>query len=122
VDSPRRPRPPRLASPPVSTPPPPPADTAATDTDAAAPMDAAAAGFGPAGRTQRFLTVPQVADELNVSTAQVYALLRDRSLLAIKVGGRGQWRVERDKLEDYITRAYADAAATDPTDDLPDDG
>ena len=106
----------------MSTPPPepspdpspePPADTAATGP--AAP----AAEVPPVGRTQRFLTVPQVADELNVSVAQVYALLRDRSLLAIKVGGRGQWRVERDKLEDYITRAYADAAATDPTDDLP---
>ena len=86
------------------------------------PADAPTGATSPA-RPQRFLTVPQVADELNVSTAQVYALLRDRSLLAIKVGGRGQWRVERDKLEDYITRAYADAAASDPTDnDLTTDG
>jgi len=113
----------------VSTPPPEPltkptadtADTAATEPATPANPDAPVAGAGPAGRAQRFLTVPQVADELNVSTAQVYALLRDRSLLAIKVGGRGQWRVERDKLEDYITRAYADAAATDPTDELPTD-
>ncbi|WP_298991851.1 helix-turn-helix domain-containing protein [uncultured Pseudokineococcus sp.] len=61
---------------------------------------------------RRFLTVTQVAEELNVSVAQVYALLRDRSLAAIKVGGRGQWRIERDRLEDYIARAYADAAAS----------
>jgi hypothetical protein len=27
-------------------------------------------------------------------------------LPAIKVGGRGQWRVERDQLEQYIARAY----------------
>jgi len=109
----------------VSTPPPePPTKPTADTADAAATEpapDALVTGAGPAGKVQRFLTVTQVADELNVSTTQVYALLRDRSLLAIKVGGRGQWRVERDKLEDYITRAYADAAATDPTDDLPTD-
>ena len=68
----------------------------------------------------RFLTLQQVADELNVSRAQVYALVRDGSLLAVKIGGRGQWRVERDRLEQYITRLYADAAARDPG-DLPDE-
>jgi len=49
------------------------------------------------------------AAELNVSRAQVYALVRDRSLLAVKIGGRGQWRVERSKLEDYIAQLYEDA-------------
>ena len=42
----------------------------------------------------RFLTLDDVAVELNVSRAQVYALVRDKSLLAIEVGGRDQWRVE----------------------------
>ena len=68
----------------------------------------------------RFLTLQQVADELNVSHAQVYALVRDRSLLAVKVGGRGQWRVERSRLEEYIDRLYRDAEARDPA-DLPGD-
>ena len=38
----------------------------------------------------RFLTLDQVADELNTSPSQVYALVRDRSQLAVKIGGRGQ--------------------------------
>ncbi len=67
----------------------------------------------------RFLTLQQVGDELNVSRAQVYALVRDRSLLAVKIGGRGQWRVERSQLEAYITRLYQEAEARDPA-DLPD--
>ena len=26
--------------------------------------------------------------------------------MAIKLGGRGQWRIERSKLEEFIQRAY----------------
>jgi excisionase family DNA binding protein len=55
---------------------------------------------------QRFLTLADVADILNTSVSQVYALVRSNELRAIKIGGRGQWRVERDKLEDYIKRMY----------------
>ena len=62
----------------------------------------------------RFLTLQQVADELNVSHSQVYALVRDRSLIAVKIGGRGQWRVERARLEQYIDQLYRDADAGDP--------
>ena len=62
----------------------------------------------------RFLTLQQVAEGLNVSRSQVYALVRDRSLIAVKIGGRGQWRVERARLEDYIDQLYRDAAARDP--------
>jgi excisionase family DNA binding protein len=54
----------------------------------------------------RFLTLADVAEVLNISTSQVYALVRNRELEAIKIGGRGQWRVERDRLEDYIARMY----------------
>jgi excisionase family DNA binding protein len=43
---------------------------------------------------------------LNISVSQVYALVRSEQLRAIKIGGRGQWRVERDRLEDYIARMY----------------
>ena len=58
---------------------------------------------------QRFLTLAEVAEVLNTSVAQVYALVRREELEAIKIGGRGQWRVEVDKLEDYIQKAYRDA-------------
>ena len=55
----------------------------------------------------RFLQLADVAEILNISAAQAYALVRSGELPAIKVGGRGQWRVERDQLEAYIQRAYA---------------
>lgn len=54
----------------------------------------------------RFLTLADVAEILNISASQTYALVRSGDLEAIKVGGRGQWRVERDKLESYINRMY----------------
>jgi excisionase family DNA binding protein len=61
----------------------------------------------PMAAEQRFLTLADVAEVLNISTSQVYALVRNEQLPAIKIGGRGQWRVERDKLEEYIQRMYA---------------
>ncbi len=54
----------------------------------------------------RFLTLADVADVLNISASQTYALVRSGELEAIKIGGRGQWRVEREKLETYISRMY----------------
>jgi excisionase family DNA binding protein len=59
--------------------------------------------------TPRFLQLADVAEVLNISGAQVYALVRRQELKAIKIGGRGQWRVEASELEAYIERAYADA-------------
>jgi excisionase family DNA binding protein len=56
----------------------------------------------------RFLTLADVAEVLNTSSAQVYALVRRGDLPAIKIGGRGQWRVESAQLEDYIQRMYAE--------------
>lgn len=56
----------------------------------------------------RFLTLTDVAEVLNTSSAQVYALVRRGDLPAIKIGGRGQWRVERSQLEDFIQRMYAE--------------
>lgn len=56
----------------------------------------------------RFLQLADVAEVLNISSAQVYALVRGGDLPAIKIGGRGQWRVEASVLEDYIQRLYAD--------------
>lgn len=54
----------------------------------------------------RFLTLADVAAVLNISDSQTYALVRSGELPAIKIGGRGQWRVERDQLESYIQRMY----------------
>ena len=56
--------------------------------------------------TSRFLQLTDVAEILNISAAQTYALVRSGDLPAIKIGGRGQWRVEATELEAYIQRAY----------------
>ena len=61
--------------------------------------------------TERFLQLSDVAEVLNISSSQTYALVRNGDLPAIKIGGRGQWRVERSQLEDYIQRAYAETRA-----------
>lgn len=59
----------------------------------------------------RFLPLAEVAEVLGVSGSQVYALVRKGELPAIKVGGRGQWRVEADELEKYIKRMYDETKA-----------
>ena len=56
----------------------------------------------------RFLTLPDVAEILNTSLAQVTALVRRGELRALKLGGRGQWRVETSELEAFIERMYAE--------------
>ncbi len=60
---------------------------------------------------ERFLQLSDVAEVLNISASQTYALVRSGELPAIKIGGRGQWRVERSELEEYIQRAYAETRA-----------
>ena len=57
--------------------------------------------------SSRFLTLADVSETLNISAAQAYALVRCGDLPAIKVGGRGQWRIEAAELENYISRMYA---------------
>jgi excisionase family DNA binding protein len=44
----------------------------------------------------------EVADILSVSRAQVYVLVRRGKLRAIKIRGRGLWRVELAELERFI--------------------
>jgi len=56
----------------------------------------------------RFLTREQVAEELNISMAQCYALLRRGELRAAKIGGRGDYRIGRDDLAAYIEQTYAE--------------
>ena len=73
--------------------------------------------------SERFLTLADVAEILNISASQTYALVRAGDLQGIQIGGRNQWRVERSKLEEYIENAYrktaanlADLPSTLPTD------
>jgi excisionase family DNA binding protein len=62
--------------------------------------------MGASDREPRFLTLADVAEILATSTAQVYALVRRGDLRALKIGGRGQWRVEAVELEAFIQRMY----------------
>jgi excisionase family DNA binding protein len=59
-------------------------------------------GCGPA----ETLTLTQVSEELNVSRAHVYRLVRRGELTGIRVGCRRAWLVERAMLEEFITDAY----------------
>lgn len=57
----------------------------------------------------RFLTIEQVAEELNVGTPSIRAMIKTGELRGIQVGGRGVWRIGRQDLEDYIDNAYCHA-------------
>ena len=69
----------------------------------------------------RFLKPEDVAEVLNISASQTYALLRSGELPAIQVGGRKQWRVEASVLEDYIQRCYARTRSFIESHPVPDD-
>ena len=75
-------------------------------TDRAAHNRAMTATDNPSAGLGRFLTLVDVAEVLNISASQAYALVRTGELPAIKVGGNGHWRVERDVLELYIADKY----------------
>jgi len=50
------------------------------------------------------LKLSDIAERLNTTTRQVYALVRSGELHAIQVGGRNQWRVPEEALLEYIAR------------------
>ena len=58
----------------------------------------------------RFLKMEDVAEELATTVSQVYHMVRSGELPAIKIGGRGQWRIERERLEEYIEQKYQETA------------
>ncbi len=58
----------------------------------------------------RFLSIPDVAEVLNVSVRQVRSLLSSGELRGIQIGGRGVWRIEDAELERYIARQYERSA------------
>ncbi|WP_072344783.1 helix-turn-helix domain-containing protein [Actinomyces urinae] len=57
--------------------------------------------------SQRFLTIADVAETLNLSQSATRALLSSGELPAIQVGGKRTWRIEASELEHYIERQYA---------------
>ncbi|TLP92122.1 helix-turn-helix domain-containing protein [Nesterenkonia salmonea] len=57
---------------------------------------------------RRFQTFPEVAEKLAASDQRIRALLRYGDLEGVQIGGRGQWRIEDVKLEEYIERMYAE--------------
>ncbi len=74
---------------------------------------------------QRFLQLADVCEVLNISSSQAYALVRSGDLPAIRIGGRGQWRVEATELEAFIQRKYSETrehVAAHPYVDGQDDG
>lgn len=70
------------------------------------PKDPGGAGDRKVEIEPRFLTLDDVATYLSVSVPQVYSLVRSGELPAIKIGGRGVWRVDRKQLEDYVERLH----------------
>ena len=52
---------------------------------------------------QRFLTVPEIAEQLRVSAVTVRALLRSGLLAGVRVGS--QWRIPQASLERIVDAA-----------------
>ena len=59
---------------------------------------------------KRFIPLSEVCEILDISSAQAYALVRTGDLPAIKVGGRGQWRVEKARFEQWIEKRHQETA------------
>jgi excisionase family DNA binding protein len=71
------------------------------------------------GSGPRFLTLKDVQEELQISASQALALVRSGELRAIQIGGRGQWRIERVMLEEFIAEAYRRGAERAGAADIP---
>lgn len=70
----------------------------------------------------RFLTVADVAETLNITGTQVYALLRSGELPAIQLGGKNVWRIEAEELERYIQRMYRQTRERIAAGEVPSEG
>lgn len=62
-------------------------------------------------RQPRFLTVEQVAEELNVGVPLVRAMLKSGEIRGIQIGGRGLWRIGVVDLDAFIETAYTKTAS-----------
>lgn len=56
----------------------------------------------------RFMTLTDVAEELQISTAAVRTMVLKGELEAFQIGGRGQWRVDSQKFEAFIEQLHDD--------------
>lgn len=56
----------------------------------------------------KFVLLEYVMEELSISRSQAYALVRSGELRAIRVGGRGQWRIDLVEFEAFIKQKYAE--------------
>lgn len=70
----------------------------------------------------RFLTLAQVAEELNVKQSLVQGLIKSGELRAFQLGGRGLWRIGRQDVEDYINHAYQRTANLIAAGEITNDG
>ncbi|TQJ60465.1 excisionase family DNA binding protein [Arthrobacter sp. SLBN-83] len=70
---------------------------------------------------RRFLTIEQVAEELNVGQPLVRALIRSGELRGMQVGARGVWRISNQDVEEYISQAYQATAERLAAGELSDD-
>ncbi len=75
--------------------------------------------MGEARPEPRFLTLDEAAALAGVTRHAIYVAVRRGELAAIRLGGRGQWRVERAVLEEWMRRGR-DGHALIPTDQVPD--
>ncbi len=54
----------------------------------------------------RFYRMSEVTVLLATSEGQVRAMVRNGDLPAMKIGGRGQWRIERTRLDEWIEQQH----------------
>ena len=57
----------------------------------------------------RFLTIADTAELLALSASDVHQLIASGELPAIRIGAKGQWRIERAELEGFIEAKYEEA-------------
>ena len=60
---------------------------------------------------QRFLTLAEVAETLNITLSAARSLVNSGELPAIQLGGKLMWRVEESVLEEFIQEQYAESRA-----------
>ena len=63
------------------------------------------------GMNQRFLTLAEVAETLNITLSAARSLVNSGELPAIQLGGKRMWRVEESVLEEFIQTQYEHSRA-----------
>jgi len=55
-----------------------------------------------ANKKDKFLTIKEVAEKLQIGERSVYRYIESKKLKAVKIGF---WRIEKKSLEDFIKRS-----------------